>query len=335
MLETLIGGGLIGGAANVIGGLLDFGANKQANKQAKELAKYQYDLNMNAWREQTDYNRPINQVARLKEAGLNPQLAYGNGTQAGNATPAPQYQAPTIQKYTGAQQALNGGAATALSIFQANLAAKKQKEELKLLESQRDYNVAMRQRAQAEALYITSKKGGQDIANRMAGFQQSVQKETYNREVEQWQAEQDLRKQQFQLASAQINKLNAETRLVLAQTISESFKQRLMQAQAANQYAQARYANSQANLVDQQVNVFGENFRLNQSLTLTQIDKMSAEIKQLVKTGNLTQANINKITKDLDWYTADKIKSYIESVVGMQTQFYNVGAKYIDAFIPG
>lgn len=35
-----------------------------------------------AWREQAEYNSPVNQMKRLKAAGLNPNLVYGNGSVA-------------------------------------------------------------------------------------------------------------------------------------------------------------------------------------------------------------------------------------------------------------
>lgn len=43
---------------------------------------------MNAWREMNEYNKPINQIKRLNEAGLNPNLAYSSSgsANAGNAT---------------------------------------------------------------------------------------------------------------------------------------------------------------------------------------------------------------------------------------------------------
>lgn len=34
-----------------------------------------------AWREQAEYNSPVNQMARLNQAGLNPHLVYGSGSQ--------------------------------------------------------------------------------------------------------------------------------------------------------------------------------------------------------------------------------------------------------------
>lgn len=71
---------------HIIGSGIDFGYNTLAadlsNKTAQENARY--------W---ANYNSPVNQMQRLKEAGLNPALAYGNGnatnTYDGNAD-APQ-----------------------------------------------------------------------------------------------------------------------------------------------------------------------------------------------------------------------------------------------------
>jgi hypothetical protein len=53
---------------------------------------YAHKRSMEAWREQTEYNSPKNQMARFKEAGMNPNLVFGQGTvaQAGNASPAPE-----------------------------------------------------------------------------------------------------------------------------------------------------------------------------------------------------------------------------------------------------
>lgn len=45
-------------------------------------------LNYNIWQKQLDYDRPVNQVERLKEAGLNPALMYGTGSGA-NLAPKP------------------------------------------------------------------------------------------------------------------------------------------------------------------------------------------------------------------------------------------------------
>lgn len=96
MADPLSAGALIGiGSAisgvNTAGSLLGQGLSY---KKQKQLAKYQYDLNMQAWREQTAYNSPAAQMQRLVDAGLNPNLVYGNGNVANAADAPPQYEAP-------------------------------------------------------------------------------------------------------------------------------------------------------------------------------------------------------------------------------------------------
>lgn len=55
-------------------------------------AAYAHDVDM--WNRANEYNSPASQMQRLKAAGLNPNLAYGSGSVAGNTTSQlPKYQA--------------------------------------------------------------------------------------------------------------------------------------------------------------------------------------------------------------------------------------------------
>lgn len=66
----------------------------------KDLAEYAYSKDVEAWNRQNDYNSPSAQMARLKAAGLNPNMMYGSGGGASNASQMPHYNAPTID-YSG------------------------------------------------------------------------------------------------------------------------------------------------------------------------------------------------------------------------------------------
>ncbi len=101
-----VGGPLVSGGLSLLGGLLgnksDRDSVSAANAANLRLAEYQYSKNLEMWNKQNEYNKPINQMARLKEAGLNPNLVYGSGSVAGNTTSsAPEYKAPNIQAYQG------------------------------------------------------------------------------------------------------------------------------------------------------------------------------------------------------------------------------------------
>lgn len=74
--------------------ITDLFGQKQQNSSNLELAKYSFDRSMAAWREQSEYNSPLNQLKRYQEAGLNPNLIYGQMNE-GNASSAPQMSTPT------------------------------------------------------------------------------------------------------------------------------------------------------------------------------------------------------------------------------------------------
>ena len=86
--------GAAGGAASsLIGGAFSLGGMSLQHKYNKEMAEIQNQYNIDAWNRQNEYNSPLQQMNRLKEAGLNPNLMYSQGN-VGNASSAPQMSAP-------------------------------------------------------------------------------------------------------------------------------------------------------------------------------------------------------------------------------------------------
>lgn len=79
-----------------------FGARKQdyyqrrqmsiAQDYQKELMNKQFNSQLQMWNLQNEYNSPAAQMQRLREAGLNPALVYGNGNAL---TPASSMNAPS------------------------------------------------------------------------------------------------------------------------------------------------------------------------------------------------------------------------------------------------
>lgn len=69
---------------------------EQANKTAIELANYQRDWEAAQVDKMNAYNSPKAQMQRYKEAGLNPNLIYGQGT-PGNQTLVGRYSAPDVK----------------------------------------------------------------------------------------------------------------------------------------------------------------------------------------------------------------------------------------------
>lgn len=95
-LSTVIGAGL-GGTSSLLQNVFNNSNSKRAVRRQldanKQLADYQYNLNMSAWREQNAYNTPTAQMQRYKDAGLNPNLVVSQGN-SGNAGAPPTYDRP-------------------------------------------------------------------------------------------------------------------------------------------------------------------------------------------------------------------------------------------------
>lgn len=135
-------GGIISGVGSLLGGLGSSAMNNKAvqdtNKANMEIAKYQaqwqqqenekaYQRSLNMWNLQNEYNSPTQQMARVRAAGLNPNLVYGNGVTGNSAGSTPQYEpakfnAPAMQAYRG----WNLGISDAISQFLAYRTAKAQ-----------------------------------------------------------------------------------------------------------------------------------------------------------------------------------------------------------------
>lgn len=107
-------GGLISGIGSLGSSILNgiFGQNAQnkanetnlqiareTNQANRQLAEYEWNKNLEMWKMQNEYNSPASQMQRYKDAGLNPNLIYGQGS-SGNATSLPKYSAPTMQPVT-------------------------------------------------------------------------------------------------------------------------------------------------------------------------------------------------------------------------------------------
>ena len=135
-------GGIISGVGSLLGGLGSSAMNNKAvrdtNKANMEIAKYQaqwqqqenekaYQRSLSMWNLQNEYNSPTQQMARIRAAGLNPNLVYGNGVAGNSSGSTPQYEpakfnAPTMQAYRG----WNLGISDAISQFLAYRTAKAQ-----------------------------------------------------------------------------------------------------------------------------------------------------------------------------------------------------------------
>ena len=90
MADPLLGGAIISGVGSLLGQGASAFASRRANHRMVEF-----------WKMQNEYNSPKAQMQRLQEAGLNPNLIYGDSVsgatgQAGNIgrPEVPQFENP-------------------------------------------------------------------------------------------------------------------------------------------------------------------------------------------------------------------------------------------------
>lgn len=111
---------LIISGASALGGMVSniVQAKKQRKAQEK-MASTAHQRDVEMWNQANAYNAPEAQMQRLQKAGLNPNLAYGSGSVAGNtststpkyqsyATPVASIQMPEVMSMLSQYQALRG-----------------------------------------------------------------------------------------------------------------------------------------------------------------------------------------------------------------------------------
>lgn len=214
------------GANNLSGTLLGYSSQKSTNKANLKLAEYQYSKALEMWNRQNEYNLPKNQMSRLTDAGLNPNLVYGNGTVQGlTSAPAPQYHAPTLQAYTnfgslGAEQAVTTYMQLKQSdaaINKTNAETQKLLKELPLVEMEKSL----------KELDI-AKRG---ILNSISEKERDHWEQTYNMTLAEMQSRIDRNRSEIPVNAAKEKNYNKDTELKEAQRKTEEKRPALIEAQ--------------------------------------------------------------------------------------------------------
>ena len=121
-LVISVGAGLAAaGIASLIGGLVSSWFSNKAQREANatniQLANLNNAANERNIDKQNEYNSPINQVSRLSAAGLNPNLAYGNGQVMNTQDSPAQFVAPHVDPAGMDFTAISGAANSVIDNF--------------------------------------------------------------------------------------------------------------------------------------------------------------------------------------------------------------------------
>lgn len=310
--------GLISGGVSVLGDLLGFGSQERANKANMELAKYQYEKNLEMWNRQNEYNTPLAQRKRLIEAGLNPGLMYGNGTVANTASDAPKYEAPQIKAYN----KFSNAAMDALSTMQMSANVTKTYEEASSIRTSQlltQEEIKYRQIQQLGAILANEK-----LAKEMP-FVTEMAQQSLNKLVAEvgWTSEKantEVFAGEKASAEATTANIQSQTAAKLQPILVENEKKRgrnidastgAYNASAAASAASARLSDSQAALNAKKIEELNVTIKdnheiseLNKRKLVNEANKAAAEYDNLVKDGKI------KTQQEKNLYWDAKIKEW-------------------------
>lgn len=172
-------------ASSLIGGVVNGIFNNNSNKKvARENRAFALDM----WNRNNEYNTPLAQMQRLKEAGLNPNLMYGQGTTGNSSVPA-KAEGRNPTQY-------NMGIMESMQMYQQ---ARLNEQQRQLQKSQTELNHAQAQKVQAET------------ANTQAQTQNTNETMQFNRESRPKILQKyDLENQSISLSNENLNKINAK-----------------------------------------------------------------------------------------------------------------------------
>ena len=187
-------GAIIGGLGSLAGSMIGANAQRRANIQNMQLAKYQnnwqtaenekaYARSVEMWNMQNQYNSPTAQMSRLRQAGLNPNLVYGSGVTGNSAGSAPQYQPAKIQRATmEPYRGWNLGLSDAASMY---MAMRQNKAQVENMEAQ---NTLIKEQARTEGI----RQGNIAMATARSGFDLDLARELKDVSVDRAIAEKNL-----------------------------------------------------------------------------------------------------------------------------------------------
>lgn len=208
--------------ASAFGSFMNADSVRDTNSSNREMVRVQNAENLKQWKRVNAYNHPVNQVQRLKAAGLNPGLLYGQPP-VNTAAPSPTMQAsrdmPTNYNFVGPD--VLGAARTMAEIKNINANTNKQNEEAKTEASLRQSRIDNLNAATANLL-----KQNEDIASKIQqrihennltdaqvkqlGFERLMERKRFGLDVQRLQNE-------TKMTDAEVSKMSADTQKALAE----------------------------------------------------------------------------------------------------------------------
>lgn len=238
-LALLLGG--ISAAGSVAGSALGASAQDRANQQNMEIAKMQNAWNLEQWNRENAYNTPTNQMQRLSEAGLNPNLVYGNGATT-QAAASPRAAGAKMEAFKDYNFGLNDATSTYLNT----------------LNTEKNLELAQSQKAalDAQTLHESVKQAETLARKNLSDFQLGLAKQTeqYSIEAAKLNAERTRTEIQRSMTDNAIKEYELRILQPLQGKVSEQQLQNL-QAQGAMLIYQGEYEQIKTALAREGINI--------------------------------------------------------------------------------
>lgn len=87
-MDPVVGSAIVSGLGGAFGNLLSGYSTKDTNKTNLRIARETNEANYRLWQENNAYNTPAAQMSRLRAAGLNPNMVYGQISSGNSSSPA-------------------------------------------------------------------------------------------------------------------------------------------------------------------------------------------------------------------------------------------------------
>lgn len=246
-------GSMISLFGNLASGITNAYLQQQTNQQNLDLARQQNAWNLSQWFREMDYNHPVNQVQRLRMAGINPSMAYSNGIEnlapaspemvssqfepSSIGNPFSTFSRDLVQEQLSRAQIENIEADTALKYANAGLSTIRTKI------AGVEFNIKSKYGEELTQSQITQIKTNVELMNHQM---ENIDAETAVKVLEQ----EKLRYYIDNIQPAELAKLESETNLNTAQAKEllylMTYKAMLMKAQTTSAEASARLANANA-----------------------------------------------------------------------------------------
>ena len=91
VIDPVVGGAIVAGASSLLGSGISAMQNAKSYSRWRRSFDHAHRANIEDWNMQNEYNLPLNQLKRLRDAGINPNFAMQSGgitAQGGSISPA-------------------------------------------------------------------------------------------------------------------------------------------------------------------------------------------------------------------------------------------------------